>query len=495
MNQPTTNNRTTNSNVTEQEDALQTRALNDIVADIQSLLNRHELVSQLVEQEAGNRRELIQDLVHRQQLAELGHRINHLHPADLAFVLETLPPSKRDTVWALVEGPIRGATLLEMYEGVREGLLEELGHAELVEIASEMDPEDLAELLEDLPKEQINTILADIKANERERVQAVLAFPEDCVGAHMSLTLVLARQGRTLAQIQNLIRRRADHLPDQFSHVWVVDRAGILQGVLSVKQLLIHPPESVVDDLMNSDPLYFYTSDDIDDAASAFERYDLVSVPVLNHHRRVVGELHVDAVLDVIQDASQNELLARVGLDDEQDLFAPTLDSARTRWLWLGINLCTAFVASRVIGAFEDVIAIIVALAALLPVVASVGGNTGNQTVALTLRGLALNQINTSNFRYLLRREIGVAIINGTLCGLIMAVATYLLYYNLALSLVMCAAMIANLLIAATIGVLVPITLKKLHYDPALGSSILLTFMTDSLGFFVFLGMAALFLF
>lgn len=482
------------STQSEHEEAQQTRVLKDIVADIQSLLHRHELVSQLVEQEAGNRRELIQDLVNRQQLAELRHRINHLHPADLAFVLETLPPSRRDSVWALVEGPIRGATLLEMYEGVREGLLEELGHAELVEIASEMDPEDLAELLEDLPKEQINTILADIKDNERERVQAVLAFPDDCVGAHMSLTLVLARQGRTLSQIQNLIRRRASHLPDQFTHVWVVDRAGILQGVLSVKQLLIHPPDTVVDTLMNSDPLYFYTSDDINEAASAFERYDLVSVPVLNHHRRVVGELQVDAVLDVIQDASQTELLARVGLDDEQDLFAPALDSARTRWLWLGINLCTAFIASRVIGAFEDAIAIIVALAALMPIVASVGGNTGNQTVALTLRGLALNQINTSNFRYLLRREIGVAMINGSLCGLLMAIATYVLYHNSALSLVMFAAMIINLLLAAAIGVLIPIVLKKLNYDPALGSSVLLTFMTDSLGFFVFLGMAAAFL-
>jgi magnesium transporter len=273
-----------------------------------------------------------------------------------------------------------------------------------------------------------------------------------------------------------------------------VGRDNVLQGTLALDRLLVGRGSQRVSEAMDREPAYFLTTDAVDDAAEAFERYDLISAPVVNPQRQVVGTLTVDAVLDQVKQDSFKQSLSQVGLSEDEDLFAPIWRSSRKRWVWLGVNLFTAFVASRVVGRFEGSIEKLAALAALMPIVASIGGNTGNQTVALVIRGLALSQLTAANLRFLLRKELAIAVLNGTLSGLVMALATLLLYGAPALACVMALAMLLNMLVASAVGVLCPLVLERIGRDPVMGSSILLTAITDSMGFLIFLGLASLLL-
>jgi magnesium transporter len=274
----------------------------------------------------------------------------------------------------------------------------------------------------------------------------------------------------------------------------VVDRGGVLTGVLFLRDLLLYPTERAVGEVMDREPIYFRTDDDVREAARAFDRYALVAAPVVNIHGQLVGRLTVDAVMEKAVESAHQDMLSQVGLPKEEDLFASIGQAARNRWPWLMINLLTAFFASRVIGVFEGTIEKVVALAALMPIVASIGGNTGNQAVALTIRGLALDQISGRNARHLMLKELGISLVNGILWGSIMGAATYVLYGNLLLGGIMTVAMCLNLLLASLAGISIPLGLKALGRDPAMGSSIMLTFITDAGGFFIFLGLAALLL-
>jgi len=268
----------------------------------------------------------------------------------------------------------------------------------------------------------------------------------------------------------------------------------VLQGTLALDRLLVSDGALRASEAMDREPMYFLTTDPVDDAAEAFERYDLISAPVVNLHRQVVGMLTVDAVLDRVKQDSFKQALSQVGLSGDEDLFAPIWESSRKRWVWLGVNLFTAFIASRVVGTFEHSIEKLAALAALMPIVASIGGNTGNQTVALVIRGLALSQLTAANLRFLLRKELTIAMLNGALWGLVMAFATFVLYRSPALAGVMALAMLLNMLVASAVGVLCPLVLERIGRDPVMGSSILLTAITDSMGFLIFLGLASLLL-
>jgi len=303
--------------------------------------------------------------------------------------------------------------------------------------------------------------------------------------------MVTVREDNRIDVILRYLRRRG-RLPHNTNKLMVVDEAGLLTGVLFFESLLIHDTERLVREVMDADPVYFRTDDNAHDAALAFERYGLVAAPVVNAHRQLVGRLTVDAVMEQVVESAQQDMLSQVGLTGDEDLFANIWQSARNRWPWLAINLMTAFVASRVIGVFEDSIEKIVALAALMPIVASIGGNTGNQAVALTIRGLALDQIDGRNARYLVLKELGVSLANGALWGSIMGATTWFLYGQGMLGLVMAAAMVLNMLLAALVGISIPLGLGALGRDPAMGSSILLTFVTDAGGFFIFLGLASL---
>ena len=288
--------------------------------------------------------------------------------------------------------------------------------------------------------------------------------------------------------------RRFDILPDHTDKIFVVDEDDILQGVLPIRKLLVCDPDDLVADVMSSDVVKFRPEDNAEEAAQAFEKYDLITAPVIDENQKLIGRLTVDEMLDVIREESEADMLNMAGLQEEEDLFAPVIDSVKNRWVWLAVNLCTALVASRVIGLFEGSIEKIVALAALMPIVAGIGGNSGNQTITMIVRALATGQLNGTQPLQLFKKEIGVAIANGVLWGSAMGLITFIIYKEVGLSLVMIAAMTLNLVLAAALGVLIPLTMEKLGKDPALGSSVLITAVTDSGGFFIFLGLASLFL-
>lgn len=466
-------------------------SLEATLREIQALIERQELVSQLVAREAehAGKQDLVQTLVARQQAVELETRLNRLHPADAAFVLESLPAEQRDAAWRLIHRDRRGSILLELAESVRAPLVELLADDEVIELGKQLPSTDFADLVENLPEERAAQLLALLGAGERREVQAVLSFPEDSVGALMETDPVTIRDELTLEQATAMLRGRG--LPEQLSAIIVVDRGNVLKGMLPLARLLFGEPGRTVAEVMDADPVSFGTADGADEAAQAFERYDLVSAPVVNLHGQVVGWLNVDKVVDRLSEDSFKQSLGQVGLAEEDaDLFGPIWQSGRKRWIWLGLNLFTAFVASRVIGVFEGSIEKLAALAALMPIVASIGGNTGNQTVALVVRGIALSQVNESNRPYLLRKELGIGALNGALWGALMGVVTLILYGSAPLAGVMAIAMMMNMLVAATAGVLCPLILERMGRDPVMGSSILLTAITDSMGFLIFLGLA-----
>jgi len=311
------------------------------------------------------------------------------------------------------------------------------------------------------------------------------------VGALMDFDLVTVREDITLEVVLRYLRR-LDELPDHTDQLFVVDRRETLCGALPLNRILVNDPEVRVRDLMKTDMLALRDEDRAQDAAQAFERYDLVTAPVTDRRNRLVGRVTVDAVLDFIRSRAEAERLNLGGLREGEDIFASVWASARNRWAWLAVNLVTAFVASRVISVFEGTIEKLVALAALMPIVAGIGGNSGNQTITMLVRAIALGQINPANARKLLTKEIFIAVLNGLVWGGIIGLFAVLLYQNLALGLVMTAAMTLNLLVAALFGVFIPLLMMKLGRDPAVGSSVMITAITDSGGFFIFLGLATL---
>jgi len=455
-----------------------------------ALLDRQALVHQLVARTDTRKHALVQALVEKQHAVELEKKLNSLHPADAAFVLESLRQEQRITAWRLIRRERRGSVLIELAAPIRTSLVGLLEVPELVAIGEHMEAEDFADLVQDLPQERVDAVLAQLSTHERAEVQSVLSFPEGSVGAIMQLEVVTVRADVTLEEALASVRRRGS-LPAHLTSLTVVDRDNVLQGMLPLDRLLVRDGNLHVNEVMDTAPTYFLTSDTDDEAAEAFERYDLISAPVVNLHNQVVGMLAVDAVLEHVKQDSFKQALSQVGLSEDEDLFAPIWQSGRKRLAWLGVNLLTAFIASRVVGRFEGSIAQLTALAALMPIVASIGGNTGNQTVALVIRGIALSQLNASNMLFLLRKELAIGIINGVLWGIVMAFATLLLYHSVGLAAVMASAMVMNMLVASVVGVACPLVLERLGRDPVMGSSILLTAITDSMGFLIFLALAS----
>jgi magnesium transporter len=320
-----------------------------------------------------------------------------------------------------------------------------------------------------------------------------MSFDDDMVGALMDFEDVTVRPDVTLEVVLRYLRR-FDELPSQTDQLFVVDRAEQLLGVLAVNRLLVTDPETLVEQVMQPPVVKLLQHEKATTAAHAFERYDLVSAPVVDTNDKLVGRVTVDEILDFVRERGQEEVLAQAGLREEEDVFASVWASFRNRWAWLAINLVTAFIASRVIGVFEGSIEKLVALAALMPIVAGIGGNSGNQTITMIVRAVALGQVALANAKQLIRKEIAVSLVNGLLWGGVMGVVAAMLYKDVKLGLVMVFAMTGNLMLAALMGVLIPMAMLKVGRDPALGSSVLITAVTDSGGFFIFLGLATIFL-
>ncbi len=425
--------------------------------------------------------------------AELGALVADLHPADIAFILESLPLDDRLATWQRVRSGHDGDILLEVSDAVRESLIADMDRHEIMAAAETLDADELADLVDDLPSAMLPELMASLDAEQRAQLQSAMSYRDDQVGALMDFEMVTIREDVSLEVVLRYLRR-FDELPAQTDKLFVINMDNLLTGVLPLHWLLVNPPDQMVSEVMAPDVNTFHPGDDVYEVAQAFERYDLVTAPVVDQSGHLIGRITVDAMVDVIREEAESEALSRGGLREEEDIFASVWKSLRNRWAWLALNLMTAFIASRVISVFEGSIRELVALAALMPIVAGIGGNSGNQTITMIVRALALNQISPASARRLWRKELAVALINGVVWGGVIGIAAWLLYSNWELGVVMTAAMALNLLLAAFCGVGIPMLMTRFGRDPAIGSSVLITAMTDSGGFFIFLGLASVFL-
>ena len=420
----------------------------------------------------------VQDATLRDQTSELTRLVNSLPAADIADALESLPPDERHVLWQQVDEEKQGQILVEASETVWDSLISGMSDKELLHALRTLDIDDQIYLGQYLPRNLMGRLLTYMAPADRDRVREVI---------------ITLRPEVTLATVQRYLRLRGK-IPANTDKLFVTDRRNRLQGELPLTTVLLHRPETLVRDVMEKDPVTFDPEDNDEAAARTFERDDLVSAAVIDGRGKLMGRLTVAEVVDLVYEESDTDLRRMGGISEEEDVFAPVSKAVKTRWAWLAINLCTAFVASRVIGLFEHTISQLVALAALMPIVAGIGGNTGNQTITMIVRALALQHIQTGNVSFLLWRELGVALINGLVWGGTMGVATYILYQDAALGAVMTLAMMLNLLVAALMGVIIPMTMSRLGRDPAVGASVMITAITDTGGFFIFLGLATLFL-
>ena len=466
-------------------------SLSIVIEQINNLLEKHEIVEAMIDKQDAPKQKIIKNLVNKQNINKLERLLTNLHPADIADILESLPIEGRLIVWDLVKVESDGDILVEVSDAVRQTLIADMDSTELLAAAEYLDTDEIADIAQDLPEDVLQDLLESLDVQNRERLESALSYPESTVGALMDYDVVTIRDNVNLEVVLNYLRKLGK-LPSNTDKLFVVNSNGIILGILPLKAIVVSDQMSKVKDVMSSDPVLFGPDDLAEEASDAFERYDLITAPVVDKKNKLIGRLSVDAVVDFIKEDAENEKLSMAGLREEEDLFSSIWKSVKNRWAWLAINLVTAIVASRVIGVFEGSIEKVVALAALMPIVAGIGGNSGNQTTTMIVRGLALGQVNLTNIQRLIYKELGVALLNGILWGSVLGVFAFILYENIYLGFVMTGAMILNLLLSAVMGVMIPLLLSKFGRDPAVGSSILITAMTDSGGFFIFLGLATL---
>jgi magnesium transporter len=462
--------------------------------EVTRLLDKHRVLETLAHRQEGPKRDLLESLQHRQNLAELSKRVRATHGADLAFVLEALPPDDRRLVWQQASAEQAGRAFVEVSRVVREWLVEATPQQSLVEMLLTLDPEDLGYVSESIPPAILNDVSRALASADRQAFEESIQYDEEQIGHHMTREWVMVSESSTVHQAIEELRRLGE-LPLQTDRIFVGDARHVFRGSIPLPTLLVKDPSSPVIGAVSADTVTFEPTEHVHQAVKAFERYDLVSAPVVDDRGKLVGRLTVDTVMDLARDEADLRALKRAGLTRDEDLFAGPWDSARNRWPWLAVNLVTAFAASRVIGRFEGTISGLTALAALMPIVASIGGNTGNQTMAIMIRALAVDQVKPSGAWRVLNKELLVSLLNGSVWGVVVGLVALALYSNVALGVVMTTAVVLNLVVAGFVGVAIPLGLHATGRDPAYGSSVLLTFVTDAMGFFLFLGLASVILF
>jgi len=422
------------------------------------------------------------------------HRmVNALHPAEVALLIESLPPAQRELVWDMVDPELEGEVLVELNESIRAGLIEGMEDEELLAVAEGMELDDLAHLVADLPETVTLQLLKSLDQQDRERLSTVLSFPDDSAGGLMNTDAVSLRPDVTVEVVLRYLRMRGE-LPEKTDRLFVVDRHDIYLGTVPLTRLLTSDLELAVGELLESEAPRIDPETPAHDVSQLFQDRDLISAAVVSREGRLLGRITIDDVVDVIREEAAHSVLSMVGLHDEEDVFAGVVLSTRRRLFWLGINLVTAILAGLVVGRFQGTIEKVAALAALMPIVASMGGIAGTQTVTLIIRGLALGQIQWSNARWLLYKEIAVGGLNGIIWAGVIGGITMFWFGTWKIAAIIAAAMLVNLLAAASVGVLVPLTLRRFNIDPALSAGVILTTFTDCIGFATLLGLGTLFL-
>jgi magnesium transporter len=426
-------------------------------------------------------------------LESLRSLIDELHSSDSAHLIESIPPKERSLIWEIFDTKTRAEILPHLNDEVRSWLLEEMDSGEIAEAATNIETDDMADLLQDMSYSQTQKVLQSLDKQNRVRIEEALSYPEDSAGGLMNTDTIQIRGDIDLDVVLRYLRIH-DKLPAGTDTLMVVDRDNSFLGTLAISTLLTGDLESSVESVMEKNCEIIPAEMSDKDVATLFERRDLISAPVLNKRGKLLGRITIDDVVDVIRDEADHSILGRAGLDEDEDMFAPVLVSVKRRSLWLGVNLATAFLASWVIGLFEHTMQEVIALAILMPVVASMGGIAGGQTLTLVIRGIALHQINDSNTRWLIFKESSIGVANGMIWAVVVGIVAWIWFDHLQLGIIISAAMMLNLTIAALSGAIIPIIQKRMGIDPALAGYVALTTVTDVVGFISFLGLATLFL-
>ncbi len=419
--------------------------------------------------------------------------VNSLHPSELARLLESLPLKKRAMLWEIVDPEIEGDVLVEVAEEVRDGLIEGMPIEELIAAAEGMEVDDLADLLVDLPETVTLEVLQSLDKQDQERLQQVLAYDEESAGGLMNVDIVTVRPDVTLEVVARYLRFVGE-ISDGTDSIFVVNRDNGYIGSLYLSRLLTTDPDEMVANVMSTDIMPIPAQTPSAEVVWEFENRDLLSAPVVDDNFRVLGRITIDDVVDVIRDEAEHSLMSAAGLDEEDDMFAPVVKSAGRRALWLGVNLCTAFLAAAVVDLFQTTIDKLVLFAVLMPVVPSMGGVAGTQSLTIITRAIALGQINRANISGILRKELMVGILNGIGWAIVVSLFAYLWFGVWMIGAILGAAMIINLVIAAIAGFSIPLILRRLNVDPALAGGVVLTTVTDVIGYMSFLGLGAIFL-
>ncbi len=443
--------------------------------------------------EADTQLRLLLDALESGKLKRIGRLFRKLHPARIAGLLESLPAAARAAAWDMVEHERMGKVLRHLHEEVRRRLAAEMESDDLVDAARAMEPDDLVDLIQDLPSKLGREILLRLNQRERERVESMLSYPEDSAGGLMNLDQIAVRADIKVGTLLRYLRLLED-LPPNTDKFYIVDRGNHYQGIVRARRVLTAKPETPIAALMEADFEPVRADEREAEIAQRFEAQDLISLPVVDDAGVLLGRITIDDIVDVIREQAERSMLGMAGLDEETDMFAPVWSSSRRRAVWLGINLATAFLAAWIIGLFEHTIEQVVALAVLMPIVASMGGIAGSQTLTLVIRGLATGQLGAVNTRILLLKELGIGLLNGLLWAAIVAALAVVWFNNWAIGGIIAAAILLNLLCAALAGVTIPLILRAAGIDPALAGSVVLTTVTDVVGFFAFLGLATLLL-
>ncbi|MFB9885762.1 magnesium transporter [Balneatrix alpica] len=438
--------------------------------------------------------DILNEALEAGQLQQVRRLLNvSLKPADVAHLLESSPPRERSVLWSLVDQENEGEVLQYLSDDLQETFLSEMNAEELVAALEHIDIDDIADMLQNLPSTLTAEVLRSMDQQDRERLEQVLSYPEDTAGGLMNTDTITVRPDISVDTVLRYLRRH-DEIPSMTDSIFVVSRKDAFIGVLPLAKILVSDPEMMVREVMDTDAITISADTPDTEVAKLFERHDLVSAPVVDPESKLLlGRITIDDVVDVIREDAEHSMMSMAGLDDDEDTFAPALKTTKRRAVWLGINLITAFIASAVIGIFEATIQQVVALAVLMPIVASMGGIAGSQALTLIIRGQALGQVERSNAGWLLNRELIVGSLNGILWAIVIGIAAILWFEDTTIGIVIGAAIVINLIAAALAGTLLPVLLKAWNIDPALAGSVILTTITDVVGFMSFLGLATLF--
>jgi len=435
----------------------------------------------------------LNDALEREAISEVFALVRELHPADVALLLESVPEGERDIVWSQLDPASVAEVLAEADDAIRASHMRQMAPQALAAVAQEVDPDDAADILQDLPEPVADEVLQAMDEQYRARLEAVLAYPEDSAGGLMNVDVLTVRADVSLETVMRYLRRRGE-IPEKTNRLFVVDRDSEYLGMLRLADLLIRDPEDSVHAHIIQEFDAIPATMASHEVARLFEQRNLISAPVVNEAGILIGRITIDDVVDVIREEGEQALMRMAGLDEEDDIFASVFATSRRRMLWLGVNLATALLAAWVIGQFEATIEKVVALAVLMPVVASMGGIAGSQTLTIVIRGMALGQVAQSNAGWLLNREVMVGFLNSLLWAFVVALVATYWFGQPALGVIVAVALVVNLVIAAIAGTVLPLIMRRLQIDPALAGGVVLTTITDVVGFTTFLGLGAIFL-